>query len=72
MKVEELLEEREALLMMGEEEACLAYNVDQKNEAIALLDDEIEYSREREYETIPDRYDPVMDIFGSYEAMFAY
>ncbi len=66
--------ELEALNMIGEEEACYIYNVDSKSEIVKNLSEDIEaLEREIEYLVSMDyNADPVIDTFGSYEAMNSY
>lgn len=66
--------ELEALNTIGEEEVCSIYNVDSKSEIVKILSNEIEVlEREVEYLTPLDwSNDPVVEIFGGYEAMNNY
>ncbi|GEM_PF-4266595 len=41
-KLNELLDERKAVELMSDQEACFKYNVENKNEILTLIDEEIE------------------------------
>lgn len=59
---------------MTDEKACYIYNVDSKSEIVKNLSEDIEaLEREIEYLVSMDyNADPVIDTFGSYEAMNSY
>ena len=55
---------------MSEKEVCYKYDVDSRNEAVAIINEEIAaLEKEAEYLMPDNLYDSAIEIFGGYEAM---